>query len=430
MVATSESMRLGIVRETTHGVTPDNPIFEVLRITGESLSFSVTAEESPELAGVPSTGSRASLGSSVTGGETSGDINFILHQCDAIDDLIAGVLANDWGVDPGAIGISADEIYDSDTRISFTIEKMFALEEGDIYHRFLNCSIDTMTLTIVPNANITGTFGIQGGEFITDDDPIGGATYNPPSDAQRMTAPLVTGIVLYDENGLEVFDMDTACWTNLVLSFNNNSRGIACIGTLGNKEVVLAGFSISIAFSVFLTSNILFEKMLGQENMELVVTCSDPDGNVYQFSFPRLKVSEATSNAGGRGEDLLVSGTFTGQLGPDPKLYGVLITRAEDTSETEAVAAGAGPGSTAATITLSGTKGNGGQQIVISITPDSSAAVVLTYDVPLSATVNFQAAEIADMIDSTPEFNATATGAVVTVTPQPPTTHITALTIS
>ena len=435
MVASADNMRIGIIKEVTQGVTPTTPAFQLLRITGESLTFDVNTDSSPELASAGTTQSRGQGENALVGAVASGGIDFVLHKGPGILELLTGSLASDWGYDPGTVPITATEMYDSSKRPSYTIEKNFGLDGGlNAYHRYTGCSVDSLSLTITPNSRITGSFGFQGSQFITDDNPITGATYLPAGTAPAFTSPLVPNITLKDQAGLTVFDIGTSCFSNLQINLNNSLRGIPCIGVVGNREIALGPFTAEIQFSVYLSSNKLLEALRDQDEFELEITLEDPDGEQFVLTFPRIVISSATANGGGSGEDVIISGTMTALLGKAPDEYLIKIENKAASATPNAItaiAAGAGPASVSGTVTLTGGGGAGGTKagtLTVNVTPDGGTLIPFTTTIAAGATPTQVATAIAAVINANANLSASAVAGVVTITPSGAATNITGLT--
>lgn len=305
MAVSSDSLQLAVVLEDTPGVTPATPAFDLVRITGEGLTFEPTSTQSNEMGGA----SRGIKDSILTGAQVTGDINFELAKSDAFELLLAAAVANNWGNDPHALGIGADEIYDYSILDTFTFEKRWKLDDTPTYsyHRFTGCMVNTMTITITPGEPITGSFGLVGNTLELDTAEVAGATYTPAGANPVMTAPLVTSIQLLDpSNDQPVTWLANSCFTNLEISINNNGRGIQCIGFLGTKETVLGRFECSISGSLYYANDEPLQALIDQTEFVMVVTCEDSLGNSYTFRFERVKFSTATVVATGTNEDVLV----------------------------------------------------------------------------------------------------------------------------
>lgn len=124
-VVSADTLLISHSREQADGTLPGSPVFNPWRLTGESLTFEPNAITSAEL-GV--TG-RFTRPSNVVGTTVSGDINIELAKFDALDEAIAGILANEWGegpLTPGSPGGSIDNANRNtvgDGLQTFTIEK-------------------------------------------------------------------------------------------------------------------------------------------------------------------------------------------------------------------------------------------------------------------------------------------------------------------
>jgi hypothetical protein len=327
MAVSSDSLQLAVVAETTPGVTPATPSFDLVRITGEGLTFEPTSTQSNEMGG----SSRGVKDSILTGAQVTGDINFELAKSPAFEKLLAAALANNWGNDPHNLTVTADQVYDYSLLKTFTIEKRWKLDDTPTYsyHRFSGCMINTMTLSITPGEPITGSFGLVGNDLKLGTAAIVGATYNPAGANPVMTAPLVTSIVLKDPiTGQPVTWLNNSCFTNVEISINNNGRGIQCIGFLGTKETVLGRFECSISGSLYYANDEPLQALIDQDEFEFEVVCTDSAGHSYTFDFKRVKFSTATVVATGTNEDVLVDFTLQG-LEDDVHPITVQITRAD-----------------------------------------------------------------------------------------------------
>lgn len=108
-VVSSDSLQLSHVAETVAGTTPATPSFQPWRLTSESVTFEPNTIASAEL-GV--TG-RSAKPSNVVGTTVNGDISIELAKFTALDEAIAGMLANPWGegpLTPGSTGGAIDSV--------------------------------------------------------------------------------------------------------------------------------------------------------------------------------------------------------------------------------------------------------------------------------------------------------------------------------
>jgi hypothetical protein len=306
-VISADSLQMAIIEELVPGQTPATPAFDLIRLTGESLTFSPNTSESSELA----SGGRSRRPSTVTGNTVAGDINFELHKAAWVDLCIEGVMAEDWGECPltGAAGgmIEAGRITVGEELKTFTIEKRFpdpATPGSYLYHRFRGCSISSMTINCTPNEKITGTFSVVGGVPELAAAPLAGATYTSAGSNPVFVAPDVTQITFG-----AILGVATHCWTSLTITLDSQNRGIPCIGSNGDREIALGTLTCSVTGEVYFISNdvlqaVLDNQVLGNGNVVFQDTADTP--NIYRFDLFDVKAVNGSVSAGGSGQDLTI----------------------------------------------------------------------------------------------------------------------------
>lgn len=343
MPTPADSLRLAICKETSQGVLPATPAFEIFRNTGEGLSFEVSTTISDEI----SSESRGVTDSILVGATVTGEINFELADFDAFELALTSALASDWAADPKATGAAypagvgtTGGIYDSSEQVTFTIEKRMTSTPldgspaADIFQLFSGCTVDTFNLSITPNEIITGNFGFLG-LALTTPATEAGTTYNDSGLAPVMTAPLVTGLELLSYTtdgsvGSAVPWLSQTCFMGVDIAVNNNGRGIVCIGTLGNRATSLGRFEVSITGSWYYTGDEPLDALIDQTEFQFNVTCVDSEGNSYQIFFPRVKFAAATANASATNTDVMVE--FTMQALVDEfRKYSMFVGRVPNT---------------------------------------------------------------------------------------------------
>lgn len=293
MPTSADLVRIAIVPEVTYGVTPANPVFKVVRITGESLAFAPTTTISNEM-----NPRRQVTDSILTGGASSGDLNFELAYEDWFEDMIEGLMCDGWYSEQISIGT---------TLKSFTIEKTIPVNGGTTqYHRFTGCVVNGFSLNIAPNQPITGSFSIIGKAVTTSESLISGATYTDPDLRPVMTAPRVVNI---EVGGVPAVSQ---CFNSLQFTVNNNNRTIECIGTLGARETVLGRAEITAQFSVLFTDSTLLETLIDQTETSLSFQTNDTSDAVspsspfyYTWNLPRVKFTADPVVAGGTNTDVV-----------------------------------------------------------------------------------------------------------------------------
>jgi hypothetical protein len=103
----------------------------------------------------------------------------------------------------------------------------------------------------------------------------------------------------------------TQCWTNLDISFDSQNRGISCIGTQGDREVVLGTMAISVSGDIYFSDQSILEALLNNETLgDGVFTFTNADGDIYRFDIYGLKPISGELSAGGQGQDLTIPAEF------------------------------------------------------------------------------------------------------------------------
>lgn len=295
MPISADVVRIAEVAEPTYGTTPATPAFKVVRLTGESLSFTPTTTNSQGM-----NPNRSVEDSILTGGSVAGAINFELAKEAWFEEFLAGAMANDWAGDSLTVGTILK---------SFSIEKTLPIDDvASDYHRITGAIMNGFSLTVAPNAPITGTFDILGKDYTVAEAIITGATYVDPTFNPIFTAPLVTDITI---TGIAAA---AQCFNNITLTLNNNARALECIGHLGAREMNLGQAEVTLAFSLYYADGDLLNDLTEQTEIAISFTVNDSDdpSNSYTFTLPRAKLTQVNVVAGGTGQDVVADCVATG----------------------------------------------------------------------------------------------------------------------
>lgn len=297
MPTSADLVQIAIVPETVYGTTPSTPPFKIIRTTGEGLAFVPTTTISNEM-----NPRRQVTDSILTGGQSTGDINFELAYEEWFEDLMESAMAAEWSA-----GAEVDSLKIGLLLKSFTIEKKIPVPGGTTqYHRFTGCVVNSFTLNIRPNQPITATFSMIGKAVEVSEAEISGATYEDPVLNPVMVAPRVVDI---EVGGVAAVNK---CFNNLQLTLNNNNRVIECIGTLGPRETVLGRAEVSAQFAVLFNDSDLLQVLIDQSETSLKFSMVDTAGsgspnpeNKYIVNLPRVKFTANPVVAGGTNQDVV-----------------------------------------------------------------------------------------------------------------------------
>ena len=416
-VTSADTLSLGIIEEITAGVTPATPAFNLVRASGETLTFEPNVSENTELGG----SGRSQRAGTVVGFTISGDITAEqLAPAPWLDAVLEGVMAEDFGecpltgaaggaidnanrltigrelktftiekrfpnaasvpgampitATPGAtgsqtadltfaggastgtgaavfdvtvgnqtmrysvpIGVGDDEtavaaaaviivndrggivtasavagVLTLDAGTGKTVDGLTARSGADtyVYQRYKGSTFSVAAISITPNEDVSGTFTVVAGEPELDDLPITGATYVGAGSSAVFTAPEVIELTV---GSLAV---GTSCWTEMTITLDSQNRGIACIGSRGEREAVLGKLSVVAEGAVYFAGDqMLLEAMASNQVIgNSVITLTNADGDVLRFDLYQVKATNATLNAEATGSDLTIPVT----LEPNP----------------------------------------------------------------------------------------------------------------
>lgn len=298
MPISADLTQIAIIEEATYGTTPATPAFLVFNITGESLAGNAQTQISNSL-----NSNRQTSDSFLNGLDVSGSLEFEFSKSPALTLLFESAMG-----DATVSSTTNRDITVGNDQISFTIEKRFedASNPGVyLYHRYRGCVANTMSINMTAGAEITGSVGIIGKDMVTDTAIISGATY-PAVTVDVFRAPDIDSIVLDNVGGTLAPTLSTSCITDTTININNNYRGIQCLGTLGNSEVVIGTFECSYSQTIFFGHSQMMDDFLAQTQVDEIITLGDDtEDNHYVFTTTNGKIASNQVVAGGQGSDVV-----------------------------------------------------------------------------------------------------------------------------
>lgn len=290
MPISADGTRLAIVKMTgTPPSVPATPVFITARMTGESVAYAPTSTTSGELD--PSGQVRDSI---ITGGATTGDVNFEVSDNAFLEEGMSAVFGAVWVTTELIPGLSL---------APYMLEKTFPgipAAGSNSYHRFEDTVFSGMTLNVTPGSPLTGSLAVSGGPLELGTAIIAGATY-PDSGSAPVLSPADVTIAM-DAWGA------TSCFGTLTMNFDNGARGIECIGTLGTATQVRGRFNCTIEAEAYYSNDAPLQELLDQTGFPVLVEMNDGAGALmYSFEFPNCKLTAAPVVAGGTDTDVVVA---------------------------------------------------------------------------------------------------------------------------
>ena len=195
--------------------------------------------------------------------------------------------------------------------VSFTFERTVpdgsaGAVAGDTVRQYVTgCVVNSLTITVSPEGPITWSAEIIGKDYVTSDAGVGGTYVAPPS------LTVLRGV---DVSELSLFGVPFAdqCFGDFSVTINNNIRGIQCIGTQGNKHVVLGTCTVEASAVVHFQDNTKLDALLDQSEGELVFAVGKSTGtptitdvSLLRLTMPRVKFTGDEVVAGGQGTDVV-----------------------------------------------------------------------------------------------------------------------------
>lgn len=266
---------LSYVAESTFGTTPATPSMVALRHTSCGLQLTKDAFQSAELRS-----DRMIAGFKQGQNRCSGDIG-IEFSWKEFDPFIAAAMFGSW---------SSNVVKCGTTVSSFTLERAFA----DItqYEVFKGCMVNTWSLSIKPNAMVTGSFGITAKEVV--------AMTGTPLDAE-ITASQTE--LPYDGFSGTIKEGGSALGlvTGVDISLQNNLEALFALGSKNAAGITAGRSNITGTVSVFFQDVTMRNKFVNETASSLEIVLGNGTAKSYTILLPRIVYSGADNAVSGEG---------------------------------------------------------------------------------------------------------------------------------
>ncbi|WP_299726848.1 phage tail tube protein [uncultured Endozoicomonas sp.] len=277
-IATGARHSMAYVAEPSYGQTPDTPELKPIRHTSTSLALSKETIQSEELR------SDRQLAAFKHGNkQVGGDISFEFSYA-SFDDFLEAVLCGTWANDELKTGV---------TRRSFTIERHFS-DIGQ-YHRFTGVELNALSLSVAPNAMVTGTLTAIGKGMATDTAIVTGATY----DAATTNIPFDSF-----SGGLTVNGAESGVVTSIELSLENGLEALFVVGSDETLQPSIGRSNLTGSMSVYFEDSSMVDHFINETELAVAFTLAG-DGGSYTFTLPRIKFGSGAPEVSGTGPVVL-----------------------------------------------------------------------------------------------------------------------------
>jgi len=272
--ATGSRHEIAYVAETEFGVTPATPVFIPFRNTGTTLETSKTSLVSEEMrADRQITDFRG--GNKQIGGDVSMELS-----ATSFDDMLEAVLGGTW---------TTDILKTGTTKRSFTLERKFS----DItrYIRYTGCVPSALSLSVQPDAMVTGSFSFVGKGQTAAQTIVTGATY----DTATTTSPFDSFSGTISEGGSPI-----AIVTGIDLSLDNGAEASFVIGSDTTPCITLDRSNLTGTLTAQFEDEVLLNKFIDETESSLEFTLTDGT-NSQTWLLPRIKYTGGSVPVSGGG---------------------------------------------------------------------------------------------------------------------------------
>jgi len=276
--ATGAQTSLFYIAETVWGVTPATPTWTPICYNTCSIGIAKETIEDDCL-----TANRQVKGLVTGTREANGDIGSRLEY-GAFDALLEAALGGTWTADVLKVGT---------VERSFTFEKRFNIGT-DEYHRFTGEKVNTLAISIQPNANVALTFGMMGKDIDSANltTQVAGSTDNTASTNTPFNS--FTGSITEGGGG-------TAIVTGLDINLANGYESAFALMQTTGIESVAAKSRVTGTVTAYYESKALYEKFLNDTSSSISVTLEDVDGNTLLVNLPNIKYTGGNPDVSGEG---------------------------------------------------------------------------------------------------------------------------------
>lgn len=187
---------------------------------------------------------------------------------------------------------------------SFTFEKEFA--DVSQFFAYRGQYVSKASLKFSSGALLEGSFSFMGKDALRS-----AVTTLPGTSVASQTYEIqnaVKGVGQLWEGGTP---LSTTFIKSLDLMMDNNLRNQGAIANLGPVGIGVGDFSGTGSFQAYFANGSLYDKFVNDVYTALTVSCQDPAGNGYVFSYPRAMLMSSKVVASGKNGDVMADFTFT-----------------------------------------------------------------------------------------------------------------------
>jgi hypothetical protein len=191
------------------------------------------------------------------------------------------------------------------TLTSFTLQRESA--DTSSFFAYRGMYVSKFSTSFASSALTDGTFSFIGKDMLLDESATqfpAAATASLPYDIQNG----VRGVGNIWEGGSPL----TGTYIkSMSLDIDSALRAQEAIGNLGMVGAGIGTFMAKGTLEVYFADGSMFAKYLNDTYTSITVSTQDKDGNGYVFTFPKVQLTGAKIQAGGKDSDLMASFDYT-----------------------------------------------------------------------------------------------------------------------
>lgn len=268
--------RLSYIQEVSYAVTPSGS-FTQIPYTGSTLDVTKERLQSESIY------SDRMVRTDRHGNESvSGDVTVELAAGN-FDDLIAGLMMNDWDTSPAG----PDEIKIGTDIKTFTFEDYLA--DIDQARLFTGCGVSSGSFTFAPNTMVNTTFGLvgSGSSISSSEKSVNPLTVNQPFDAYQ-------GLLEIGNSAATLSGIN--CITSVELTINNGLEPAFVVGSTASQQLIYDDANVEGSITAYFEDESLYSRFINETETAMRVNVSDPGSlNTYTFFMPRVKFNGGSS---------------------------------------------------------------------------------------------------------------------------------------
>jgi hypothetical protein len=298
----SSFAQIAYMQETAWGVLPGSPQLQAIRYTGESLSGSKTRTRPNEIR-IDRQASAA-----VTTEETAGGgINFALSY-GTFDDILSGVMGNDW---------AADVLKPGSLFKSFLVEKRFS---PALFLRYPGAFFSSASLTVARGQFLSGSFNVIAKEEADFTTSASTAAYTPAPNGRVMDP--VAGV---QEVMLDGAPIATGCNSITLNITNDGAAADFALGSAAAQGMRMGTLTVGGTAEFYFRDFTLYQRFKSETAGAFSFRTVDVDGNGYRFTVPQAVITNPRITAGGINQAVMAVCDIEGN--PHPTNGSVMIER-------------------------------------------------------------------------------------------------------